>query len=182
MTTAVQGSLTSTYGYDGLGRLSSLTLSSSPGSPTSYWFQGTGTSRVLQTTGSTSVGFAYTPFGPLAQGTPGQASSAAYFLKDLHGDVVGLGTAASASPTLSRSYSPWGEVISSAGASSEIGFQGSPTDPSTGLVETPARYYDPSMARFDTQDSLFGGPSVRSPLTSTPTAGTPRSATQIPPG
>ena len=58
--------------------------------------------------------------------------------------------------TLSQSYDPYGEVISSeGGAASVYGYDGEWTDV-TGLVYLRSRYYGPSQGRFITRDTWGG--------------------------
>ena len=57
---------------------------------------------------------------------------------------------------LSRSYSPYGETISSNGGfATDYGYTGEMTD-DTGLVNLRARYYDSSMGRFISADTWGG--------------------------
>ena len=141
------------YTYDALGRTATAAEGTAE---TAYTFSGEGEdlARVSTSTGgvpSTEALFASGPGGPLAQETD---SGVSFFLRDLHGDVVGL--AASGGTTGTASYDAWGEPREQTGESSPLGFQADLTDPTTGLVDMGARLYAPSLGRFTTRDVLFG--------------------------
>ncbi len=152
MSTSKIGSTSYSYSYDALYRLVS---SSAPSVTFSY--AGSSADPIEQQASST-IYYAYSSYGPLAQGTPGSASSANYFLKDFHGDVVGLANNAGGSTSVSgwSSYDPWGTVIASGTGSATLGFQGQLTDSNTKFVKTATRFYDPAMGAFTAQDALFG--------------------------
>ncbi len=156
MVKATVGSSTSIYAYDGLGRMTSSGPSTSP---TTFAYQGESSQAVTETIGASTTAYSFTPYGPLAERQVGVSGSLRYFLKDLHGDVVGLIAQQGAAPSATVSYSPYGEVASSSGTwSGSLGFQGQRTDPSTSLLLTDTRAYAPWMGRFDTADILFGDP------------------------
>jgi RHS repeat-associated protein len=52
-------------------------------------------------------------------------------------------------------YSPFGEIIELNGPPALFGFTGEPQDVSSGLTYLRARYYQPALGRFLTQDSLI---------------------------
>ncbi len=136
-----------------------MTSSGPSTSPTTFTYQGESSQAVTETKGASTTAYAFTPYGPLAERQVGVAGSLRYFLKDLHGDVVGLIAQQGAAPSATVSYSPYGEVASSSGTwSGSLGFQGQRTDPSTSLLLTDTRAYAPWMGRFDTADTLFGEP------------------------
>jgi RHS repeat-associated protein len=82
-------------------------------------------------------------------------SEIGYFLGDALGSVRQL-TDEGGTVTLTQSYSPYGDVLSSMGDSSSVyGYTGEWTDV-TGLVYLRARYYDPLQGRFMTRD-VWGG-------------------------
>ncbi|MEX0833257.1 MAG: RHS repeat-associated core domain-containing protein [Actinomycetota bacterium] len=95
------------------------------------------------------------PNGPLAQEQNGDTR---FFLKDLHGDVVGL---ASENPGVTGSglYDPYGDPIEKEGERTVLGFQGDYTDSDTGLVDMGARDYAPGLGRFTSMDPLAGSTS-----------------------
>lgn len=129
--TRTKGSSTTAYTYQGIGELAAKTQVGA-GTPTYY---------------------AYTSGGsPLAQKS---GSNAYFFLRDLHGDAVGLATT-SAGNQGTASYDAWGKPLATTGTTSWLGFQGDPTDPDTRQVDMGARWYDPGLGRFSTRDALFG--------------------------
>ena len=94
-------------------------------------------------------------------------SSTGYFLTDALGSVRQVasdttiptdeaGSVIDPEIVLFRSYSPYGETISSNGDfATDYGYTGEMTD-DTGLVNLRARYYDPSMGRFISADTWGG--------------------------
>jgi RHS repeat-associated protein len=100
------------------------------------------------------------PEAPLAERT---GSSLLLYLRDLHGDILGTVQAGASTPS-SRAYQdPWGGLAWS-GTPPLLGFQSELTDPATGAVATPARWYLPSLARFMAPDLLEGDPSLPTSL------------------
>lgn len=90
------------------------------------------------------------------------ASTPTYFLADALGSVRQLADLSGA-VILTKSYQPYGGVLSSSGSSSSAyGFTGEWTD-TTGLVYLRARYYAPGTGRFISKDT-WGGDYAR-PLT-----------------
>lgn len=149
--TQAAGSSSITYKYDALNR----TYKRKVGTQTTtnlYW--GTSEDLAKQTQGTNWTAYAYSPGGPLAQ--MGSDQIVRFYLKDLHGDIVG---AVSASGTIDAKqyFSPYGERTAS-GTGLSLGFQGDFTDPSTGQVDMLTRWYEPSLGRFSTRDVLFGDP------------------------
>jgi RHS repeat-associated protein len=78
-----------------------------------------------------------------------------YYLGDALGSMRQL-TNAVGSVTLARGYEPFGKLLSSAGNPlTKYGYTGEWTDP-TNLVYLRARYYDPAMGRFLSEDPVRG--------------------------
>ncbi|MFF5293698.1 RHS repeat-associated core domain-containing protein [Paractinoplanes globisporus] len=77
-------------------------------------------------------------------------------ISDEHDDVVGAFEAGSSLGALdsSTAYDPFGTRTSTAGAQSNVGFQGDWTDPATGQVDMGARWYDPGTAAFLSRDTV----------------------------
>jgi RHS repeat-associated protein len=150
------------YTSDALDRV----LSRVAGSTTSYTYSGTGEEAAKAQVGATTPAFyAFTSGGPLAQRTGTDATTLRYFVKDLHGDVVGLAATTGTNPMKgSILYSPWGVPGTKSGefatfpAQGHLGFQGQLTDALTGQVDMLTRNYEPTLGRFDTRDVLFGDP------------------------
>jgi RHS repeat-associated protein len=110
--------------------------------------------------GGTTTTYAATPQAPLGERT---GSSLLLYLRDLHGDILGLVQAGASTPS-SRAYQdPWGE-LSWSGTAPLLGFRSELTDPATGAVATPARWYLPSLARSMAPDPLEGDPSLPTSL------------------
>jgi RHS repeat-associated protein len=108
----------------------------------------------------TTTTYANVPAGPLAQRS---GTTVRYYLRDQHGDTVGLGTT-SATLAGTALYDPWGQVLAGTGematapAQGAFGFQSDLTDPATGQVDMLTRMYEPGLGRFLTRDVLFGNP------------------------
>jgi RHS repeat-associated protein len=80
----------------------------------------------------------------------------AYHLGDALGSLRQL-TDESGAVTLSKSYQPYGEVLSSVGdAASSYGFTGEFTDTYIKLIYLRSRYYSPASGRFTTRDTWQG--------------------------
>ncbi len=160
LTSATVGSTSIAYSYDALSR--TLSRAVSGGSTTTYTYSGTGQSPTSQTIDSGSpTYYAWGAAGPLAQKS---GSATRFYTTDPHGDLAAVfDTSGVATGTLS--YDPWGTptAVGSDATGSLLGYQSQPTDPTTGLVDMGARLYDPSQARFTTQDTLLGSPT--NPLT-----------------
>jgi RHS repeat-associated protein len=75
-------------------------------------------------------------------------------MTDQHGDVVATFSPSSAAAQLAgySSYSPYGTETSTANTE-DLGYQGDYTDPSTGLVYMNARWYDPAVGSFVSNDT-----------------------------
>jgi RHS repeat-associated protein len=117
---------------------------------------------------SSPMTYANTPSGPLAQKvTSGKTTTVRYYLRDPHGDVVGVSDTSGALKGTAL-YDPWGQILSGTG---ELGtlpvqggfrFQSDLMDASTGQLDMGARWYEPSLGRFSTPDPLMG--QLTSPL------------------
>jgi RHS repeat-associated protein len=90
-----------------------------------------------------------------------EAGVASYFLADHLGSVLQT-TNASATVTLTRQYDPWGNLTQGL-ATPGYAFTGREWDSETALYYYRARYYDPKIGRFISEDplgSLLTGPSL----------------------
>lgn len=149
-TSCGSGTTNISYAYDALSRITTRTK----GTSTAYLYRGV-SEDFAKTTGSTTTTYTYTPGGPLAQKV---GSTKRIYLRDLHGDVVGMTTTAGAVKG-TRTFDPWGVPRTSSGESAAVGYQGDPQDFSdTGLVDMVSRYYLPALGRFTTRDVLLGEP------------------------
>ncbi|HEY4027967.1 MAG TPA: DNRLRE domain-containing protein, partial [Candidatus Dormibacteraeota bacterium] len=169
---ASDSSQITSYGYDGLNRLTSAQQALQPPlngtSTTTYGYDGL--DRMVQRNG---VAFSYAGEGqqPVTDGSftysqdpAGEvlavrnASPALLAAEDRHGDLaLTMDTAGNAKGSFS--YDPFGAAIprvSPGGAPTppNVGFQGQWTDPTTGAVLMGARWYDGKSGRFLTRDTF----------------------------
>ena len=146
MTSVAEGSNTSTYNYSRLGDRLQQTVN---GQTTKYTLDiNSGLTQVLDDGTNT-----YT-YG-VDRISQQNGSAAEYFLGDVLGSVRQL-TDASDAITQSKSYDPYGKVISIVGSSTSIfAFTGEQAD-QTGLTYLRSRMYDPIAGRFLTKDSWQG--------------------------
>ena len=135
------------YQYNGLGNRVSQTVN---GVTTNHVLdQAAGLTQVLEDGTNT---YLYGN-GRIAQFS---VSDSAYYLTDALGSVRQL-VDGNSGITLTKSYEPYGEILSSAGSgASTYGYTGEMQDVSTGLVYLRARYYAYRDARFLTRDSWKG--------------------------
>jgi RHS repeat-associated protein len=164
----VSGGQPTTYGYDQVGQLAGV---SQTGSSQAYAYDSNGllaSSTVGSTTDnlvwdqSTSVplllfdGKDSNVYGP--DGLPIEQISTAGNVSYLHHDQLGstrLITDPSGNTTATITYSPYGQPEASTGtATTNLGYAGQYTDPTTGLVYLRARWYDPATGEFLTVDPL----------------------------
>jgi RHS repeat-associated protein len=146
-----------TYTLDAFARVASRTQG---GQTWTFTYEGTTSSLARVVRGSTTTTYAATPQAPLGERT---GSSLLLYIRDLHGDILGTVQAGASTPS-SRAYQdPWGE-LSWSGTAPLLGFQSELTDPATGAVATPARWYLPSLARFMAPDPLEGDPALPTSL------------------
>jgi RHS repeat-associated protein len=89
---------------------------------------------------------------------PQQPQQTQYYHHDALGSTIGL-TDQYGNDAKSYHLDPWGRIRWQTGTSPNRHiFTGKQHDPNTGLVYFGARYYDPTTARFITQDSYLGEP------------------------
>ncbi len=151
------GSTTTTYTADAFDQLASA-------GATHYAYDGLGR---LTTAGTANLGYDGLDTAPVSDGTQtfgrglnddlmsiGVNGTASLALADQHGDVIGQFSATGSALTGSTAYDPWGQPTANAGVAAAIGYQGDWTDPTTGDVNTPARWYSPATAGFTSQDTL----------------------------
>jgi RHS repeat-associated protein len=162
---------TTTYAYDQLGRLLSIT---NPGAATpnaTYTYDGTGMRASSTTAGTTARytwdllgptplllsdstnNYVYSPWGTALEQIP-TASAAHPPVLFLHQDQLGstrLITDQTGKVLATPTYSAYGQPTSAGNAITPIGYAGGYTDPS-GLIYLQHRYYDPTTAQYLTPD------------------------------
>ena len=153
------GASTTSYVFDGLGRMTAA-------DGVSYSYDGL--NRIInrdstaftysgvhnQPTSDGTTVLSRTPDGsPLAIA---EGATRLTLLADRHGDVVASMSAAGVLVD-SVAYSPWGEPAARQGATAlTVGFQSSYTDPTTGLIDMGARWYQASTGTFTNRDTYNG--------------------------
>ncbi|MGH2863252.1 MAG: RHS repeat-associated core domain-containing protein [Solirubrobacteraceae bacterium] len=157
------------YSYDQGGELTSVTPTSGTG--TSYSYDGTG-ELSSATAGSSTSQFAWNTlaavpelltdgstnyiYGPDGEAVEQIASDGT--VSYLHQDQIGttrLITDSNGDAAGTFTYNPYGALSASTGtATTNIGYAGAYTDPTTGFQYDQARWYDPSTGQFLTVDPL----------------------------
>jgi RHS repeat-associated protein len=85
-------------------------------------------------------------------------SGAVLALTDQHLDVVGQFTASGTALTGSTAYGPLGNVIATASAIGNLGYQSGWTDPATSNVNMGSRWYNPATGQFMSRDAASNSP------------------------
>jgi RHS repeat-associated protein len=139
------GNTLASFTYDGNGRRATKTAG---GATLTYVYDGAQFLEERPSAGATKR-HVYGPGidQPLAQA---QGGTTTYTVADHLGSVV-RATDAAGAPTLTREYDPWGNLLQGS-ATSGFAFTGREWDAEAGLYHYRARYYDPSVARFLSQD------------------------------
>jgi RHS repeat-associated protein len=151
--TAVSGSPSTSFAYDGLGNRTSMTVG---GATTRYALDvAGGLPEVIAATGGATTHYLQVQGQVLAQYDSGTWG---YVAPDALGSVRQVVNSAG-SVTLAQSYDPFGNALEVAGsAESEFGYTGEQVDASTGLVYLRARYYSSSTGRFLSRDPVSSEP------------------------
>jgi RHS repeat-associated protein len=142
------GNTIASFTYDGGGRRTQKTAG---GATHTYVYDHAKVIEEAVSTGQT-LDFVHGPGidRPLAQRD--QAGAASYYLADHLRSVVQI-TNATGAIILSREYDPWGNLLQGI-AVPGFAFTGREWDPETGLYYYRARYYDPKVGRFVSEDPL----------------------------
>ena len=143
------GSGGSNYAYDALDRLTAVTTGG-----TTQGLGYAGISKEPSADGQWS--YARTTSGAVL-GARSNGAPATGVLANVHQDAVAGTDPGTGAVTESRVYDPFGKVISSTGNHPPVGFQGSWTDPGTGLAHAQARWYDPTTGTFASADPSTPG-------------------------
>jgi RHS repeat-associated protein len=157
--TACSGTGLVTYTLDALDRV----LSRSGTATKTFTYSGMGETIARTVEGSNTYLYLHTAGGgsPLAQK---KGSAIRWYLRDTHGDVVGLITPTGGNQG-TVAFDPWGTKLGVTGTeTAAFGFQGDPTDPTTGQVDMVTRWYEPQIGRFTTRDVVFGDPGAPASL------------------
>ncbi len=143
------------YGYDGWDRRVRRTTNAGTAR---YVYDGSQIALEVDGSGNVVAEYSYFP-GVDQPHTVKRGGSVYYYLADGPGNVVGL---LDASGTLVNEYhySPWGEAeVEREGVAQPYRFTGRTWDRETGLYDYRARWYDPALGRFVSEDpiGLAGG-------------------------
>jgi RHS repeat-associated protein len=150
LTQVVTNGVTTTYGYDGWGRRVRKTVN---GTATGYLHDGDQVVVEVDANRQPVVEYTYYPGidRPHSMRRGGQTY---YYAQDAQGNVTGL---ISATGTLAAryEYTPFGETITASGSvTNAVQFKGREYDAESGLYFMRARYYDPHLGRFSSQDPI----------------------------
>jgi RHS repeat-associated protein len=139
------------YAYDALGRLATRTVSGTASSM-SYL----GTSDTLAFDGTRN--YTYDPAGNV-DATQVPSSTAFTTMSNAHGDLAATFSPTSTAGGLAgfATYAPYGAPTAS-GYRTDVNYQGDYTDPSTHQVMMGARWYNPAVGSFSTNDAIAGMP------------------------
>lgn len=155
LTQVVTNGVTTTYGYDGWGRRVRKTVS---GVATGYIYDGDQVVIELDANRQPVVEYTYYPGidQPHSMRRGGQTY---YYAQDAQGNVTGL-IGATGALAATYEHTPFGETISASGTPANVyRFKGREYDAESGLYFMRARYYDPQLGRFNSEDpiGLAGG-------------------------
>ena len=146
-----------TYRYDGSGRRISKT---SAGTVTNHFWDGDNIIADL-TADKPAQNYIYGASGVEAialSGTGGQHTVSAY-LKNAHGDVVGVRSLGNTGNSEYKYDSYGNELLDTSGIENPFRYSGQYFDSETGYYYLRARYYDPQSGRFTQEDTYHGEPS-----------------------
>ena len=169
--TKINGTDSWSYNYDGASRLTQVSKNGATIEQNSY--DGNGM-RIKKVSGGKTTYYIYSGANSIAEYTPDDGKYIYYIYagnkiiaeeKDgvarfYHTDHLGttrlISTAGGAQDYTSKP-GPWGNVESSSGNGTDYRFTGKEDDQGTGLVYFGARWYDPEVGRFITQDPIKAG-------------------------
>ena len=133
---------TNSYTYDALGRLTTA------GTTNTFTYD----NLTDATTSDGSQKFDFDPTGNLVALTTSNGTAGLAF-NDHHDDVVATYTPTANTLNGTASYNPWGQNTGTTAATSDLGYQEDWTDPTTNLVNTASRWYDPTSGSFTSRDT-----------------------------
>ena len=152
------GTLVAQYTYDALDRL--LTVDRPGQTRIRFRYQGTSTAVAQvadDATGAAIRNVAVGPDGTVLEDWLG-VSRRIYGSNGHHDTTWTADDTGAVTATLR--YDPWGGLLRSTGTLPDWRFQGSWSDTSTGLSWAVARWYDPALGSFISEDSLLGQPAA----------------------
>ena len=148
------GTLLATFAYDGFGRR--VRKWTSTGGTTHYIWDGD--QIILETDGSgvTTQAYSYQPgTDRLHAVTTGSGQTYYASIEPATGDVNGLIRASDNAVVAQYAYSPWGELeVDSTNIGNSLRWKGLVYDRETELYYIRARYYDPKLRRFISEDPI----------------------------
>lgn len=152
--TKVSGDFSATYTYDGLGQRRSATRD---GVTTKYVLSGNNVVAETNNSGTVQYYYIYGPTGLLARITP--SGTTRYYVSDSRGSVVAMTDATTnAKVTHKYQYDEFGKVLQSQEEDSNrfryVGSHGVMHE-SDALTFMRARYYDPTIGRFLSEDPIW---------------------------
>lgn len=172
MVSQTVGGVISDFTFDGLGRMVSaggvgihydaLDRIAQRSDGTGGWldFSYSGLSSQPASDGVSLI--ARTPSGKPVAVKTGNASGVSV-VADRHGDAVGTFDPTAGTVQGSVEFDPFGQVTANSGVQAgTVGYQGAYTDPTSGLVDMGARWYQPSTGRFTARDTIR--PMLGSPI------------------
>lgn len=147
---------TTTYGYDGLGERVRKTVNGYQ--ETQYLLDAGQVVMELAPGGTITAEYTYYPGTDRPHGMR-RGGTQYYYTQDAQGNVTGLVTA-NGSVAETYEYTPYGELIAATGSVvNPYRYKGREWDAEAGLYFMRARYYDPALGRFVSEDpiGLAGG-------------------------
>lgn len=152
--TSVSGDFAATYTYDGLGQRRSATRD---GVTTKYVLSGNNVVAETNNSGTVQYYYIYGPTGLLARITP--SGTTRYYVSDSRGSVVAMTDATTnAKVTHKYQYDEFGKVLQSQEEDTNrfryVGSHGVMHE-SDALTFMRARYYDPTIGRFLSEDPIW---------------------------
>ncbi len=153
--TSLTNPSTASFGYDAWGRHVRVTVGTSS---TGFLYDGVQALVEVDTAGNPMAEYSFYPDldHPHSVRLGGASGTKYAVATDGLGNVTGLISDADSVPNWYR-YDPFGSIIdyqALAGATTRLGFQAMPFDVVSGLSYARARYYDPVLGRFISEDPL----------------------------
>jgi len=148
LTSVTNSGVTETYGYDADGERITRTNSSVTTVYLGGLWEETSGGAVKQ----------YYPFNGTVVAVRDSSAGVSY----LHGDHLGSVSATSGMQAGGQTFGPWGNVTSGGSSATARNYTGQYLDGTSGLLYYHARYYDATLARFISADSVVPGQTATS--------------------